>query len=146
MAPRRKLTGAQAALFAEICEHYMSAAEDECNDTPDEVPLFSWLSPFQRIKRIKLVSEVMIGVLCENEPLPPNTIQHNAAYRALIETLFCELEIEEDTQYDHGVGDDLLNFGNDDSGTRKVLTPKEMEERSFQNDLIDYRADRNKKR
>jgi hypothetical protein len=36
-----KLTGARARLFAEGCLHYMEAAEDACNDTPAEYPLFS---------------------------------------------------------------------------------------------------------
>ena len=42
------------------------------------MPIFSNLSKAQRLR---LVGEVMIGVLCEEEPLPPNTIQHNATFR-----------------------------------------------------------------
>eukprot|EP00577_Skeletonema_sp_RCC1716_P030655 CAMPEP_0113381758 /NCGR_PEP_ID=MMETSP0013_2-20120614/5474_1 /TAXON_ID=2843 ORGANISM="Skeletonema costatum, Strain 1716" /NCGR_SAMPLE_ID=MMETSP0013_2 /ASSEMBLY_ACC=CAM_ASM_000158 /LENGTH=42 /DNA_ID=CAMNT_0000264209 /DNA_START=44 /DNA_END=169 /DNA_ORIENTATION=- /assembly_acc=CAM_ASM_000158 len=41
MAPRRKLTGAQAILFANICHHYIDEAETDCNDTPESVPIFS---------------------------------------------------------------------------------------------------------
>lgn len=59
MAPRRKLTGAQAKLFAAVCHHYINEAESDCNDTPDEVPVFSHLS---RAQRLKLVADVAIGM------------------------------------------------------------------------------------
>jgi hypothetical protein len=60
---------------------------------------------------LKLVADVAVGMLCEDEPLPPDTIQHNSAYRAIIEILFVALEVESDSQYDlYEVGEDLLNF------------------------------------
>uniref|UniRef100_A0A7S2MWX3 MYND-type domain-containing protein n=1 Tax=Helicotheca tamesis TaxID=374047 RepID=A0A7S2MWX3_9STRA len=140
MAPKRKLTGAQARLFAKICEHYLEAAENSCNDTPESVPIFSWLSPNQRVK---LVSEVMIGVLCEKEPLPPNTIQHNATYRALIQILFTELEVENDFQWDlEDVGEDLRLRDGDDNRR----SPEEQEEFKRQQDLIEHRAEKNMKK
>ena len=144
MAPKRKLIGAQAKLFANICHHYISAAEDECNDAPERVPVFSGLSPNQRLK---LVSEVMIGVLCENEPLPPDTIQHNATYRALIEILFSNLIVETDTQ-DDMLGDDvreeLLNYDEeDDDDSKRYFTEKEREENQYKQDLIEHRAEKN---
>jgi len=139
MAPKRKLVGAQAKLFAQICEHYIHAAETECNDTPDDLPIFSRLSPHQRLK---LVSDVMIGVLCEKEPFPPNTVQHNATYRALIETLFTELEVEFDEQYMRGdIGEDILNYDQEDSSNRR--SPEEMEEYDYKLKLIEYQAEKN---
>lgn len=142
MAPRRKLTGAQARLFASICLHYMGAAEDGCNDKPEEVPVFSHLT---KAHRLRLVREVMIGVLCAGEPLPPNTIQHNATYHALIETLFCELTVESDTQYDsEEVGEDLLRF--DEPSCGQPRTPEEIEEYNLERDLVEYRARKNWKR
>ena len=54
----RKLKGAQAHLFAKICEHYSQTAEDDCNDCPPEIPIFSRLSPHQRIH---LVREVFVA-------------------------------------------------------------------------------------
>jgi hypothetical protein len=81
---RGKLTGAEARLFAHICLNYSNAVEDACNDTPGEHPIFSWLSPQQRLQ---LVHEVMVGLLCPDEPLPPETIQHYTAYASLVATL-----------------------------------------------------------
>ena len=81
---QEKFTGAKARLFAEICLQYSQYAEDALQDTPDRVPLFSWLSPFQRVK---LVRDLAVGLLVPNAPLPPPTIQHYAAFRALCQFL-----------------------------------------------------------
>ena len=142
MGPRRKLTGAQADLFANICHHYITAAEMECNDAPASVPIFSRLSPHQRLK---LVSEVMIGVLCENEPLPPDTIQHNATYRALIEILFTNLIVEIDLQDDmDDVREGLLNHDEeDDDDSYRYYTEKEKTENQYKQNLIEHRAEKN---
>lgn len=142
MAPKRKLTGAQAELFGAVCHHYINEAESDCNDTPDEVPIFSHLS---RAQRLKLVADVAVGMLCEDEPLPPNTIQHNSAYRAIIEILFVALEVESDMQYDCGeVGEDLLNFDEEERGRGR--TDKEMEEYDVKQALIEHRAEKNMKK
>lgn len=141
MAPILKLTGAQATLYAKLCEHYIGAAEDECNDTPSEIPLFSWLSPQQRLT---LVKDLMIGVLCENEPLPPDTIQHNATHFALIQTLFYILAGEDDMQWEiAGVGRDLLNHDYE-SDRKRFYTPEEQKVRAYQRDLIEHQAEKNK--
>eukprot|EP00985_Skeletonema_marinoi_P014818 scaffold7548_cov106-Skeletonema_marinoi.AAC.7 len=140
MAPRRKLTGAQAILFANICHHYIDEAETDCNDTPESVPIFSHLS---RAQRLKLVADVAIGTLCEDEPLPPDTIQHNSTFRAMIEILFTALSVESDTQYDHeDVGEDLLNYDETDEIGRK-RTEEEMEDLKVKNALIEHRAEKN---
>eukprot|EP00546_Thalassionema_frauenfeldii_P013307 CAMPEP_0178927822 /NCGR_PEP_ID=MMETSP0786-20121207/19461_1 /TAXON_ID=186022 /ORGANISM="Thalassionema frauenfeldii, Strain CCMP 1798" /LENGTH=473 /DNA_ID=CAMNT_0020603417 /DNA_START=8 /DNA_END=1425 /DNA_ORIENTATION=+ len=139
MPPKRKLTGAQARLFAQICLHYISAAEEGCNDDPDHVPLFSRLSPQQRLN---LVKQVMIGVLCEKEPLPPNTIQHTATYRALIEVLFSQLDVESDMQYEmDDVGQDFLNF--DEERPIQRFSEKERKENEFNQKLFEYQAEKN---
>ncbi|GFH61736.1 hypothetical protein CTEN210_18212 [Chaetoceros tenuissimus] len=80
------LSGDQALLFAEICSEFSSGKEINLERALAKVPLFSGLCP---LKRLSLVREVMIGVLCENEPMFPNTIQHHAAVVALRE-LLCE--------------------------------------------------------
>lgn len=139
MAPRRKLTGAQATLFAAVCHHYINEAEMDCNDTPDVVPIFSHLS---RAQRLKLVADVAVGMLCEDEPLPPNTIQHNSAYRAIIEILFVALEVEGDMQYNCGeVGEDLLSFDEEERTVRR--TKEEIEEINIKHALIEHRAEKN---
>lgn len=141
MSPQRKLTGAAAELFAAICLHYIEAAESECNDRPQEVPLFSNLSPHQRIQ---LVSDVCVGVLCESEPLPPDTIQHNATYRAVIETLLTELLVEIDTQGDHEIGDDLWLLS--DETKSNYRTPEEIAEYEIERQLIEAKSVYNKKK
>mmetsp|Transcript_14573 Transcript_14573/g.24502 ORF Transcript_14573/g.24502 Transcript_14573/m.24502 type:complete len:487 (-) Transcript_14573:190-1650(-) len=143
MAPRRKLTGAQAELFAAVCHHYINEAESDCNDTPESVPIFSHLS---RAQRLKLVADVAIGTLCEDEPLPPDTIQHNSTFRAMIEILFTALSVESDTQHDHeDVGEDLLNYDETDEIGRK-RTEEEMEDLKVKNALIEHRAEKNLKK
>ena len=147
MAPTRKLTGAQAALFAAVCHHYIEQAESDCNDTPDETPIFSQLS---RAQRLKLVSDVAIGMLCKDEPLPPDTIQHNSAYRAIIEILFIALEVEMDMQWDYDedeVGLDLLEYDKEETNNRAATkTEEELEERKVQMDLMEHRAEKNMKK
>jgi hypothetical protein len=44
----KKFTGATAHLFAKVCEQYMDDAERPCHDAPEQTPIFSWLSPYQR--------------------------------------------------------------------------------------------------
>jgi hypothetical protein len=43
-------------------------------------------------QRLQLVSEVMVGLLCPVEPLPPETIQHFTTYLTLVSILRIELE------------------------------------------------------
>jgi hypothetical protein len=120
-----ELTGAKARLFARVCRRYFGAAENACNDKPDEHPIFSWLSPQQRIQ---LVHEVMVGLLCPDEPLPPETIQHYATYLALVTTIKIEIETELDSVNDVEVGHDLLDGYDDTKDDRRRQTPEEREE------------------
>lgn len=135
-----KFTGAKAELFAATCVRYMLSAEEKCNDTPDVIPLFSLLSPFQRIH---LVKEVLVGLVCENEPFPPGTVQHYATYLAIVETLYTELTVELDTCGDgelFDVGKDLILEDHISSYTR--LSREEVEERMVRLELVRDRADR----
>lgn len=86
-----KLKGAAASLFRNVFDSYLDMVNDECNATPDEVPLFSWLSPHQRVA---LVSELAVGLLCPNEPLPPHTPQHRAAWFAMQFFLESQITVE----------------------------------------------------
>lgn len=149
----KKLEGAAARLFAAICEHYMQAAEEQCNDTPEQVPIFSWLSPHQRLN---LTKEVMVGVLCEGEPMFPDTIQHNATYCALIKILYIQLEIELDEarmtdMFD--VGEDLLEAGKRQCDTSRLKrstgsssSTTRMIDRAMERDLMEDRAEKNRKK
>lgn len=86
----------------------------------------------------------MVGLICLEEPLPPNTIQHFAAYRAMVEVLRSEITIELD---DNGsiledVGEDLIVDGSDNepyvprSAEEKAETMRDLE-------LIRHHAEKN---
>ena len=113
-----KFTGALAHLFAQACLHYSEAAQTECNDTPMHLPIFSWLSPQQRIA---LVADLVRGLLVPSEPLPPETMIHYAAYRGIVDTIGTELEIEMDDIYNRDVGKDLIP----DSETMRIIRREE---------------------
>ena len=151
MPLKRKLRGATARLFAEICEHYITAAEDECNDAPEDVPLFSYLSPQQRLT---LVKDVMIGSLCEDEPLFPDIIQHTAAYIGLTHILHMQIESEVDSVYLYSVGDDFIDegkqqaklLGSSNARSTSSSSSDPMFDYQTERDLIEDRAEKNKKK
>jgi hypothetical protein len=136
-----KFTGAKARLFAQACEHYSRDVEDGCDDKPKAYPIFSWLSPQQRLQ---LVQEVMVGLLCPDEPLPPETIQHYATYLSLIATIVTQIEYEIIVvlQYTELIGDDLLDGYDDTTDDLKTLTPEEREENRRNMDLISRQAEK----
>jgi hypothetical protein len=136
-----KFTGAKARLFAQVCLQYSNAAEDACNDTPDAHPIFSWLSPQQRLQ---LVNEVMVGLLCPDEPLPPETIQHYTTYLALIASIQIEVTVELDDP--EPVGDDLLVGYEDTTDEHRSQTPEEREERIHNMNLISRQAEKSKEK
>jgi hypothetical protein len=139
-----KLTGKKARLFAAGCCHYSQAAEDACNDDPADYPLFSWLSPHQRIA---LVAQVAVGLLCPNEPLPPQTIQHYAAYSGVIACIKIQLEVEMDDIYDRDVGEDFLEeFYEKNPPECRSRTEEEREQLSASIALIGRAAEKNKKK
>jgi hypothetical protein len=88
----------------------------------------------------------MVGLLCPDEPLPPETIQHYATYLALVATIRTELENEIDTFKDWLKENDLLD-GYDDTidDDDRILTGKELEEHIFNMDLISRQVEKNKK-
>jgi hypothetical protein len=138
--------GAKVRLFAHICEHFSVNVEDACNDTPERHPIFSWLSPQQRLQ---LVREVMVGLLCPDEPLPPEIIQHYTTDLALVVAVIrtvTQFEIQEVEDYE-SVGDDLLDAYNDTTDNdRRIQMPEEREERVRNRDFISRQAEKNKKK
>jgi len=99
-----KLKGAIARLFAKGCESYLEKVSTHCNDTPESLPVWIALSPQQRIK---LTSEVMVGLLCEDEPLENiQTQQHFLAYLGVWKSIEVDINIELDSEYDM-FGDDV---------------------------------------
>jgi len=99
----RKLKGAHARLFAAACVAYIEAATNECNDTDSALPVWCGLSPYQRIH---LVKEIMIGLLCDEEPIP-QTAQHFVAYMGIWKTINMELEMEMDSE--GGTGSEMVD-------------------------------------
>ena len=103
----RKFTGEQAKLFAKACDHYMYL-ENICDAIQyyDEVPIFRLLSPEHRTF---LVSRLAVGLLCEDEPLPPQTIEYGAAYAGIINAIKWEVVAELGTSPDE-IGQDLIEL------------------------------------
>eukprot|EP00121_Abeoforma_whisleri_P006994 Awhi_evm1s6370 len=94
-----KLKGTFACLFAKSCESYIEKVSDCCNDTSSELPVWSGLSPQQRLR---LVREVMVGLLCEKESLARiQTAQHFLAFLGIWYNIRCDLDVEIDTACDH---------------------------------------------
>ena len=124
----RKVQGAHARLFAASCRHYLEAAEHNCNDTPARLPIFSGLSPQQRVH---IVKEVMVGLLCENEPLPQKE-EHLAASLGIWQTIKTELICEIDVERDTGDMDDILDTCPPEKGRNEYkpvrMTNEEWEE------------------
>mmetsp|Transcript_175 Transcript_175/g.324 ORF Transcript_175/g.324 Transcript_175/m.324 type:complete len:571 (+) Transcript_175:138-1850(+) len=99
----RKLKGASAQLFAKGCESYLETAMQQCFDAPDELPVWCGLSPQQRMK---LMVELMVGLLCEEEPLENiQTEQHFVAYMTIWRLLRTRMEVEMDIEGDAGYHD-----------------------------------------
>lgn len=143
----QKFKGAKARLFAELCHFYVSAAEDECNDAPPQVPLFSGLSPHQRLY---LVREVMIGLLCENEPMFPDTIQHHATYLALTRYILeCNVSVEIDCiEFKDNIGDDLFDVpeSNDQIQPGGKRTEEELQKLDIEFALMEHTAEKAQKK
>jgi hypothetical protein len=146
-----KFTGAKARLFAYVCEYYSAEMEvdeeglesnEKAHEKPDAHPIFIWLSPHQRLQ---LVREVMVGLLCPDEPLPPETIQHYATYLALVATIRIGIEVEIDTFRFEEISDDLLDdyrYGYNDTDDYKERTPEENEECILYTELLFRQAEK----
>jgi hypothetical protein len=155
----QKLTGKQAELFAagllvlahSIDEFDSLFIEDGvCVETTtrdlegeQEHPLFNWLSSQQGIH---LLSEIAVGLLCLEEPLPPDTIQHYTAYLAVWERLSTELSKECDIDLDM-LADDLTEFcGAEETMDYDTLSPEEKEKRNYELLLIGPTAEKYRRR
>lgn len=103
-----KMKGKKAVLYAELCEHFLEGCADECNDTPRDSPVFAGLS---RQQRIHLVRDLATGLLCEDEPMPPSTLQHLAAHHGLMEYLITQIivEVESAFCFSDDVREELFN-------------------------------------
>jgi hypothetical protein len=59
------------------------------------LPLFDMISPQHKIS---LISDICIGLLTPNSPLPPDTPEHHSAFYAIYEFARTQLEIEIDEE------------------------------------------------
>ena len=91
------MNGPDAQLFMIAVSSLLDGMNDDVgNETPDEYPLFSSLSPHHRLC---LLSEVIIGLLDETAPLPPDTLEHFSTFHAIYWYVFTQIEIEIDNAY-----------------------------------------------
>ena len=92
-----KLRGPAAHLFINAVSSMLDGMNDDVgNETPEEYPLFSMLSPHHRLC---LLSEVIIGLLDETAPLPPDTLEHFSTYYAIYDYAYTKIEMEIDDAY-----------------------------------------------
>ena len=121
-----KLRGPERELFrAGLCEIHSNIML-ACNDTFDELPLYSRLSPHQRLE---LVAEVAEGVLCDSTPLPPETPEHHSAFLAVYEAVrVAGIDVEIDSEgmtMEYDAEGSLSEASEDDSDGEvpEVITP-----------------------
>jgi hypothetical protein len=94
----------------------------------------------------------MVGLLCPDEPLPPDTIQHYTTYLALVATIRTYIEVKIDLfDEDGSVGDDLLDgyddtTDDDTTDDLRILTQEEREESRRNMDLVSRQAEKNKEK
>jgi len=133
---RQKLKGpATRRMFAAACESYL---DDAMNDTDLECSaIFRYLSPQQRVR---LVREVMIGMLCDDEPLPPDTLEHASAYRALIDVLASQIDCEYDVARDCETLKGELLLSDRDRGNRRFTNERERIEYVTKYNLAELRG------
>eukprot|EP01036_Dinobryon_divergens_P035710 gene35710-46325_t len=92
-----KLSGPDAQLFTVAISSLLDRMNCNMgNETPEEYPLFSMLSPHHRLC---LLSEVIIGLLDETAPLPPDTLEHISTFHAIYGYVFIRIQIEIDIAY-----------------------------------------------
>ncbi|KAL3915195.1 MAG: hypothetical protein SGILL_005759, partial [Bacillariaceae sp.] len=147
------LSGAQAILFANACWQFSTDLENNFDSTvfmggDDEHPLWVGLSLQQRLH---LVTEIAKGLLCNNEPLPPDTVQHYAAYLGIFSFLETLLEVETDMARDGMLPDDLEAWCNQDQGNQNqqeaaTLTEEEQEVRENERLLIGRAAEKQQRK
>lgn len=90
-----KLTGIEADFFCFFAGSLLDMTLDDCNATPEELPLFSLLSPFQRLS---LIADVVVGLVNISSPLPPDTLEHYSALYAIYSFALTQIEVETDFQ------------------------------------------------
>ncbi|KAK9824628.1 hypothetical protein WJX72_011838 [[Myrmecia] bisecta] len=88
-----KVDGVEAVMWRAVTGHYVDMCNDDCNADPDEWPVFSLLSPHHRMA---LVADIAKGLLCRGQPFPPDSIEHHAAFLALLAFLHAQIECELD--------------------------------------------------
>jgi len=95
-----KLQGAERTMIMSVASSYRELTLDYvgCEPICEEVPHFSMLSPHHRLS---LIVEVVIGLVDDTAPLPPDTLEHYSAYFALYSFVFNQIEVEIDM---HGNG------------------------------------------
>jgi hypothetical protein len=91
-----KLHGANAVLFTHVVQKTVREMWEADIDTvlaPGKYPLYRGLSPHHRVC---LLADLCLGLLVEESPLPPDTLEHHSAFLAVYDTAFelAEAEME----------------------------------------------------
>ena len=108
---RHKFTGYQARLFADACEGLMETI-DAGSEVSDEenIPIFIGLTAGHRTF---LISQLVVGLLCENEPLPPQKIEYAAAFYVVVGAMKFQVACETDDVLQSFGFDEVADIGKD---------------------------------
>ena len=136
-------------MLRKICLNFVYTAPEDSgfvfSAIPLETPMFSRLSPHQRLQ---LVKDLAVGLLCLSEPLPPQTLIHYTSYRALVFGLTFEIGCEisnalDDLEGKDGSSDILLR---PDEYQERPQTAEEREKENLEKDLVIKQAEKYKGR
>ena len=94
-----KLRAEEATVFRAAVRVYLDKVYEEADSagSNEYISLWAELSPYHRLS---LVSEVAIGVLCSDEPLPPNTLLHQATFLCIFNFALDLVEAEIESAID----------------------------------------------
>ncbi|KAJ3283047.1 hypothetical protein HDU79_009448 [Rhizoclosmatium sp. JEL0117] len=80
-------------LFSAAVEFYYDSLRDDCNDTTFELPVFSRLSPHQRMYDVSTMARAL---LCSHTPLPTDSIRNRNTLIGILYAMRTALECEID--------------------------------------------------
>lgn len=109
-----KISGPEYDFFIRACEMLLDSTPEDNNAKPDDLPLFSLLSPHHRLS---LIADICNGLLDKTTPLPPDTLEHYSTYYAIYSFAMLQLQMEIE-EYGDGTPD-CVCFNNHTKGTSK---------------------------
>ena len=117
---------AEGRVFAATAADLAAVTRDGCNDTPEETPVYSMLTPHHRVE---LLAEVATGLLDPTAPLPRDGLEQHAAFLAVWIHVLTNVEMEIDEE--RMASSDGAPSGDLDTESLHALTRELMAEGKF---------------